>query len=69
MKKEIDRLVRDMRNGLEKPTKRIVDGKEENILEGEFMTIDAEPVQGDRAFIVCINDYRSYFIEIHEVLD
>lgn len=67
-KKIIDKIVEDMRDGLECPTPQIIDGKKYFILNGDFITLDAEPVHGQRAFIVNgENKNKSYWVEVTEV--
>ena len=64
----MDKIVEDMVNGLEKPTPEIMDGKKCMVLRGDFVTIEAEPVHGDRAFIVNgEEDEPTYWVEITKV--
>lgn len=64
----IDIIVQEMVNGLEKPTPQIINGKKRMMLSGEFLTIEVEPVHGERAFIVNgADDEPSFWVEITEV--
>ncbi len=67
-KKIIDRIVDDMVDGLECPVELITNGKKHFNLVGEFMTVECEPVNGDRAFSVYgDNPDIAFFVEITKV--
>ena len=67
-KLHIDEIVDLMQDGLEKPVTKIIKGKKHCILDGDYITLEAEPIYGDRAFIVNgEEDEPSYWVEVKRI--
>lgn len=62
-------VVRDLIDGIECPTEEIMNGKKVMVCKGDFITLEAEPTNGDIAFIVNgeEGDKYCYFVEVTAV--